>query len=208
MPSVTELLIANIFGTIAILVSVMPFFFGLLAELSKAVSLTDSRNNYSYYRGIFKIYLTQLLISLFFMWFVKLWDIIVKKDIYKLEGVNHAFENWWNPNWKAGMLSGDEATAGLYAYQGLIRVPFETFFSLFMILVPLSALVIATFRTSQGNPQYKRGSQIVEQSFNAVMFSIASAALFYFYLEVIDISLRMPNSIHDMVENWWFKLLT
>ena len=76
-----------------------------------------------------------------------------------------------------------------------------------MILVPLSALVIAAFRTSQGNPQYKRGSQIVEQSFNAVMFSIASATLFYFYLDVIDVSLRMPNSIHDMVENWWSKLL-
>ncbi len=208
MPTVTELLIANIFGTIAILISVLPFFFSLLSEMAKALSLTDSRNNYSYYRGIFKIYITQLLISLFFMWFVKLWDIIVKKDIYKLEGMNHAFDNWWNPNWEAGMHSGDEATAGLYAYQGLIRVPFETFFSLFMILVPISALVIALFRVSQGNPQYTRGSRVVEQSFNVVTFTIASTALYYFYLDIIDISLRMPNSIHDMVESWWFNLLT
>ena len=208
MPTVTELLIANIFGTIAILISVMPFFFSLLSELSKALSLTDSRNNYSYYRGIFKIYLTQILISLFFMWFVKLWDIIVKKDIYKLEGANHAFEHWWDPNWKTGMLSGDEATAGLYAYQGLIRVPFETFFSLSMILIPISALIIALFRTSQGSSQYRQGSRVVEQSFNAVLFSITSTALYYFYLDVIDVSLRMPNSIHDMVENWWFHLLT
>jgi hypothetical protein len=205
--TVTQLLIANIFGTIAILISVMPFFFGILAELAKAVSLTDSRNNYSYYGGVFKIYMTQLLTSLFFMWFVKLWDIIVKKNEYKLEGTGHAFENWWNVNWKADMLASTEAKEGLYAYQGLIQVPFETFFSIFMILAPIFGIVVATLRTSQGNPQYKRGSKLMEISFNTVLYSIVSTALFWFYLEIIDVSLRMPTSIHVMVENYWSTLL-
>ncbi|MCK9476222.1 MAG: hypothetical protein M0R46_09895 [Candidatus Muirbacterium halophilum] len=202
-----QLIIANIFGTIAILISVLPFMFGVISIYNDV----DEKKNYSLAEAIIKIYIVQVVIAFIFMVFVTFWDILAKKETYKLVGSGKAFDIFWG-DCKAGMDGAtEESIKAMYAYQCLIMPVFQSFLAYSVFLMPFILFFVSFFKISKTKNGYIEGEDTFKNIFRSFVFTFIGMLLIYTYLEIINNSLYYQGgegTIFEMIRTYWKDLLT
>lgn len=201
-----QLIIADLIGTVAILIATIPFFSMAVKQYQGD---QNDKKNHSFATGVFTIYATQIFISFMFFWFIKLWDAMVKNEKYKLLGSNGAFSVWWSDDWKAQMNSASDnpAISGLWAYQGMVKVPFEAFFSFMLIIIPVAAFSAAILKESQTKSSYREGSDFVNQIMKSIFYMVLATLLLLAYIDIASFTTQHPTGFLSMVQNWWKDIL-
>jgi len=199
-----QLILANIFGTMAILISILPFMYNTFSIYRDV----EQKKNYSLIESIIKMYIMQVAITFFFVMFVRFWDLLVKKDIYKLQGAGKAFAIFWG-DCQAGLNGAtEESIKSMYAYMCLIKPTFEASLSFIIFLLPVIVFTVSYFKLSKSKNNYIEGEDVFKNLFSSFIYVFVVMVLVVFYFEILNVSLFYTNgTIIDMVQKYWHDLL-